>query len=172
MLIISLFQFIDQLGASQLPYLIRGDVSYGSDAMMKACEARSLKYLFKLKMSAKVKELIQCSQGSDTLWEDAGQGWKGYKTKIRLSTWEEERAVVIQRRQRKAKASINKKKNISDLEKEQFLFPEIMEESLQEWEYSVLVTNLNDSVKAIAQHYRDRGDCENNYDEYKNQWGW
>ena len=167
-----LFQFIDQLDASQLPYLIRGDVSYGSDAMMKACEERSLKYLFKLKMSAKVKELIQCSQGSDTLWEDAGQGWKGYKTKIRLSTWEEERTVVIQRRQRKVKASKNKKKNISDQEKEQFLFPEIMEESLQEWEYSVLVTNLNDSVKAIAQHYRDRGDCENNYDEYKNQWGW
>ena len=80
--------------------------------MMKACEERSLKSFFKLKMSAKIKELIQCSQSSDTLWEDAGQGWKGYKTKIRLSTWEEERAVVIQRRQRKAKASINKKRTL------------------------------------------------------------
>ena len=24
----------------------------------------------------------------------------------------------------------------------------------------------------IAQHYRDRGDAENNFDELKNQWGW
>src|ERR1022692_695897 len=24
----------------------------------------------------------------------------------------------------------------------------------------------------IAQHYRDRGDVENNFDELKNQWGW
>jgi hypothetical protein len=27
-------------------------------------------------------------------------------------------------------------------------------------------------VRTIAQHYRDRGDCENNFDELKNQWGW
>ena len=25
---------------------------------------------------------------------------------------------------------------------------------------------------AISQLYRDRGDCENNFDEFKNQWGW
>ena len=25
---------------------------------------------------------------------------------------------------------------------------------------------------ALTQLYRDRGDCENNFDEYKNQWGW
>lgn len=24
----------------------------------------------------------------------------------------------------------------------------------------------------ISQLYRDRGDCENNFDEYKNQWAW
>jgi hypothetical protein len=27
-------------------------------------------------------------------------------------------------------------------------------------------------VRAIAQPYRDRADCENNFDELKNQWGW
>jgi len=25
---------------------------------------------------------------------------------------------------------------------------------------------------AISQLYRDRGDCENNFNELKNQWGW
>lgn len=40
------------------------------------------------------------------------------------------------------------------------------------YEYAVLVTSLQDEVRTIAQHYRDRGDSENNFDEWKNQWGW
>ena len=35
-----------------------------------------------------------------------------------------------------------------------------------------LVTSLKDEVRTIAQHYRNRGDSENNFDELKNQWGW
>jgi hypothetical protein len=34
------------------------------------------------------------------------------------------------------------------------------------------VTSLTDPVRSIAQHYRDRSDAENNFDELKNQWGW
>jgi hypothetical protein len=40
------------------------------------------------------------------------------------------------------------------------------------YEYAVLVTSLPDEVRTIAQHYRDRGDSENNFDELKNQWAW
>ena len=29
-----------------------------------------------------------------------------------------------------------------------------------------------DEIYTIAQHYRDRADSENNFDELKNQWGW
>ena len=36
----------------------------------------------------------------------------------------------------------------------------------------MLVTSLTDGVMTIAQHYRDRGDSENNFDELKNHWGW
>ena len=36
----------------------------------------------------------------------------------------------------------------------------------------MLVTSLPDEVRTIAQHYRDRGDSENNFDELKNQWAW
>lgn len=43
-------------------------------------------------------------------------------------------------------------------------------EDLKAFEYSVLVTNLNDEMISIVQHYRDRADCENNFDELKNQW--
>jgi hypothetical protein len=34
------------------------------------------------------------------------------------------------------------------------------------------VTNSNYELKAIGQLYRDRADCENGFDELKNQWGW
>ncbi len=40
------------------------------------------------------------------------------------------------------------------------------------YEYAVLVTSLKDDIDVIAQHYRDRADSENNFDELKNQWGW
>jgi len=40
------------------------------------------------------------------------------------------------------------------------------------YEYAVLVTSMQDEVRTIAQHYRDRGDSENNFDELKNQWAW
>ena len=40
------------------------------------------------------------------------------------------------------------------------------------YESAVLVTSLGGDVRAIGQHYRDRGDSENNFDELKNQWGW
>lgn len=40
------------------------------------------------------------------------------------------------------------------------------------YEYAVLVTTLSDGIETIVQHYRDRADSENNFDELKNQWGW
>ena len=40
------------------------------------------------------------------------------------------------------------------------------------YEYVVLVTTLRDELCTLAQHYRDRADIENVFDELKNQWGW
>ena len=36
----------------------------------------------------------------------------------------------------------------------------------------MLVTNTNFALDAIGQLSRDRADCENGFDELKNQWGW
>jgi len=47
-----------------------------------------------------------------------------------------------------------------------------VEDSTQLWEYTVLVTNAAYDIAAIGQLYRDRCDCENGFDELKNQWGW
>src|SRR5437764_14497252 len=40
------------------------------------------------------------------------------------------------------------------------------------WEYAALVTSLHDEILTLGQLYRDRADCENGFDELKNQWGW
>jgi hypothetical protein len=42
----------------------------------------------------------------------------------------------------------------------------------QVWEYSVPVTLLSAEVSTICKLYLDRADCENNFDELKNQWAW
>ena len=31
---------------------------------------------------------------------------------------------------------------------------------------------MDSDILTPASHYRDRADCENNFDELKNQWGW
>jgi len=41
-----------------------------------------------------------------------------------------------------------------------------------DYEYVVLVTNADLPIVGLAQLYRDRADCENVFDEIKNQWGW
>ena len=33
-------------------------------------------------------------------------------------------------------------------------------------------SSLNDELLTLGHLYRDRGDCENAFDELKNQWGW
>lgn len=38
------------------------------------------------------------------------------------------------------------------------------------WEYTVLVTDVAYPLESIGQLYRDRCDCENGFDELKNQW--
>ena len=42
----------------------------------------------------------------------------------------------------------------------------------QVWEYGALVTSTNAEILTLGQAYRDRADCENDFDEFKNQWGW
>ena len=53
----------------------------------------------------------------------------------------------------------------------QLSFAEIGE-ATEVYEYSVLVTSLDEETEAFGQLYRDRGDGENLFDEMKNQWGW
>jgi hypothetical protein len=158
------------------PSLIRGDIAYGNESTISGCEMRGKRYLFKLRQSANVKRLItEISKGCPE-WADAGQGWLGCVSELRLHGWSKSRRVVVLRRQvQRAKQKCRNGRFLTNSGdgNECLLFPEIVcEDENIGYEWAVLVTDLDMPVNTIAQLYRDRADCENAFDELKNQWGW
>ena len=84
--------------------------------------------------------------------------------------WKKPRRIVIVRRRLSGDSLFAGKRKIRKKQKE-IAFVEDPE-NIKLFEYSVLATSLDDGVVSIINHYRDRADCENNFDEIKNQWGW
>ena len=171
-----LWGFLDGLTEQERPVFLRGDSHWGTENAMVGAEQRELGYVFKLKQSANVKKLIRQIFRQEE-WVEAGQRWEGKEDVLQLCGWTKARRVVVLRRplrrQPAAKAAtVGKKK--SRRKAAQQLTLDLSELTCQgvSYEYVVLVTSLTDEVRVVAQHYRDRGDAENNFDELKNQWGW
>ena len=164
-----------QLPRSRYPELIRGDIGFGNDGTMSGCESRQVDYLFKLRQSANVKKLIdELSSDAALEWQDAGKDWQVCETRLQLMGWTHSRRVIVLRRLTEVKPRRETPiEEISGFTQDD-LFPEIIgdDEAFPEYEWAVLVTSLDESILAIAQLYRDRGDCKNIFDELKNQWGW
>jgi len=165
-----LWAILDGLPKSSRPQFVRGDCNWGTDRAMEGCEQRQQPYLFKLKQSANVKKLINRLFGQNK-WVEAGQRWQGLDTKLKLTGWKTERRVIVLRRALPESAV---KEKVCSPKAGKQLHLDLPEETYQGilYEYAVLVTSLQDEVRTLAQHYRDRGDSENNFDELKNQWGW
>lgn len=77
--------------------------------------------------------------------------------------------MVILRRAVKADLALSRKTKNESGEQIELLLPD---KDVQAWEYAVPVTNSAYALDAFGQLYRDRADCENGFDELKNQWGW
>jgi Transposase DDE domain group 1 len=172
----ALWAFLDGLGERSRPIFLRGDAHWGAERAMAGAEARQIRYLFKLKQSTNVKKLIgQIFRKQE--WVEAGQQWEGREERLTLSGWTRERRVVVLRRPLKSKPAapaeaVEQNKSKRRAAKQLMLdLPELTHQGVL-YEYVVLVTSLTDQVRTVAQHYRDRGDAENNFDELKNQWGW
>jgi hypothetical protein len=165
-----LWTLLDGLEQSSRPRFLRGDCNWGTERAMEGAEQRQIPYLFKLKQSVNVKRLIAKLFGADQ-WADAGQQWQGLDSELRLSGWSQARRVIVLRRP--LREAVAEKKNSKRKSAKQLSLdlPEAIHRGVL-YEYAVLVTSLQDEVRTIAQHYRDRGDSENNFDELKNQWGW
>lgn len=162
-----LFTFIDSLPPELRPRFARGDSAFGNEKTMAKCERRNLDYLFKLRQTKNVQRLIE-KLFSCNDWEEAGKGWEGVESSLRLTGWSRRRRVVVLRREIKESLALEAKSDSGQLE---FAFVETLER-VKKYEYAVLVTSLQGEALTIAQHYRDRGDAENPFDELKNHWGW
>lgn len=161
-----LVRLLSRLAPDQRPYLVRGDCGFGNDPVMRDLEGCDQAYLFKLRLTAGVKRLIE-RRFSGTTWEDAGAGWEGTDDHLCLSGWGRDRRVILLRRRLQGEVLL-----AGRIEGQEVLAFVEAEAPLQRYEYAVLVTSLPHEVRTVAQLYRDRGDAENSFDELKNQWGW
>ena len=161
-----IWAWLDSLPKAERPALLRGDVAYGSESVMREAEAREQPYLSKLRLTKRVKGLVQKLFRSDD-WVDAGQGWEGLEDTLTLSGWSRARRVVVLRRKLTGELLLTGKDALQD----QFAFLDF-DVPAARYEYAVLVTSTTHEIVALAQFYRDRADTENNFDELKNQWGW
>lgn len=163
-----LWAIIDSLPVDCRPRLLRGDIAYGNETIMVEAEERSQRYLFRLKNTKNVQRKIREMEKDPDAWIDAGEGWQGTQCVIELTGWSKQRHCIILRRATKKKPE---RKALPENRGGEFDFIEqVAAEAL--YEYTVLITNDDESIVALAQLYRERADCENVFDEIKNQWGW
>ena len=162
-----LWALLDRTPHDCWPSLLRGDKGFGNERIMSEAERRALPYLFKLRLTAKVKRAIERLSGQSD-WVDSGQGWQAKETEIRLQGWSRQRRVVILRRPvRGAPAT----PAIDEGRPPRLALLDIGPNE-EMWEYQVLATTLVEALESFGQLYRDRADGENVFDELKNQWGW
>ena len=161
-----IWAWLDSLPKAERPALLRGDIAYGSESVLRQAEARDQPYLTKLRLTKNVKTLVKKLFRSNP-WEDAGQGWEGLEDTLTLSGWSRARRVVVLRRKLTGEMLITGR----DEDQGQIAFLE-SDLPTARYEYAVLVTSTAHEILTLAQLYRDRADAENNFDELKNQWGW
>jgi Transposase DDE domain group 1 len=168
-----LLALLEGMPQAQRPKLVRGDCAFGSEGEMSALEAIEQPYLFKLRQSAGVKKLVQ-RQWTRRDWCDVGQGWQACEDVLKLLGWSQRRRVIVMRRVRKTDLIVEVKRGgrpkANQAQSELHFIDE--NEPVKSWEYAVLVCNAHYELQNIGQLYRDRADCENGFDEIKNQWGW
>ena len=158
---------IERLAPEERPSLVRGDNAFGNEHVMAELEEIEQPYLFKLRQTTGVKRLIE-RQWSSHNWKDVGQGFDAVEGELRLTGWTRARRVVVLRRRIKGSLVVE----TGDKGEQQGLHFIDHADEVKLWEYAVLVTNTDYTLEALGQLYRDRADCENGFDELKNQWGW
>ena len=162
----NLWRVLDDLPPECRPQLVCGDAGFGNEDLAAACELRRQNYLFRLRLTRGVRKLVQMLeiQGG---WKRAIHGWEGIEGTLQLQGWTRSRRVVVYRRLTQRPSLSGGRKRIG--QDELGLAP--LQEA-PDWEYQVLVSNLETDLVGLCDLYRQRADIENAYDELKNQWGW
>ena len=175
-----LWKTLEKLPRSQWPTYVRGDCGYGNEAVMLECEERGVPYLFKLRHTPKVKDLVKAMMSQGALWQDCGDGWQALESSLKLKAWSSERRVILVRENpsrapiaidgmpQRGKDRQSHRRNARGEGWDAVATP---------WsgKIAVLVTSLDPRAfptQSMPKQYRDRADAENSFDELKNQWGW
>jgi hypothetical protein len=147
------------LGGRQA-WLNRGDLGLGHEAIMawhEAAPARP-KFLFKLKLTTNVRRALHALP--ETAWQGPGEAgvWQVAEARVRLPGWTAERRVVFARKLQGDTPALAQGQ----------LWKQVKHE------LAAYVTSLGEpeaNAWQIQALYRERADCENVFDELKNQWG-
>ena len=164
-----LMSLLNRLPKECWPEFVRGDCDWGSDRIMTELEQAGCGYLFKMKKSKNVKKAIHHAHYSAG-WTRYDNHWEGKEFELKLDSWATTRRIIIVRRRLPKKDILLLEKENKKRQKALAFIDE--PEDIKLYEHSVLVTSLDKDVVSIIDHYRDRADCENNFDEIKNHWGW
>ena len=170
-----LWTLLDGLDQENRPTFLRGDCNWGTEHVLQEAENRKIAYIYKLKHGGYAKTLI-LDLFKEKQWVDAGQHWEGLDDQLQLPGWVTNRRVVALRwpmRENFApRAAGEKKRRGKVVEQSHPGSPDLSHGDGVTYEYALLVTSLPDEVRMIAEHYRDRRDSENTFNELKNQWAW
>jgi hypothetical protein len=167
----TLWGWLESRERKDWPTFLRGDIAHGNENMMQGAEQREVPYLFKLRQTKGVAQLIArlAARGDKAGWRTAGQGWEGVESHLQLQGWSRSRRVIVLRR-RLRQRPVPPEPDSGQLR----LAGWALEHKGGDWyEHAVLVTSWEEKeLLAVARAYRDRADTENMFDELKNQWGW
>ena len=171
-----LLDWLRERPREQRPEFVRGDISYGTEKWMQELEGLGVAYLFRLKQTKGVKELIGFIERENDWTQSPPSSWSYCESTLQLNGWSRSRRVVVYRRVHRRKAPSKPKavglpEPIGQSDQQQLPL-ELVEEELTLYEYAVYVTALKQPAGEIRPLYNPRGDNENGYDELKNQWGW
>lgn len=163
-----LVQLLDELD-QQRPVLVRGDCGYGNEGILVELEQRRQPYLLRLRQTKNVQRLVARQFGRGDWSRTDAQGCQAVEDQLKLDGWSRARRVVIVRR--RIREGLAREQRDAKGQLRLSLADTAVLDAARMWEYTVLVTDVAYPLEAVAQLYRDRCDCENGFDELKNQWG-
>jgi hypothetical protein len=163
-----LWQILDRLPRHQWPAFSRGDCAYGDETTMPEHEERGLPYLFKVRHTARVKDLVIRLMREGAKWKECGDGWEALETTLRLRGWRRERRVILVR-EKPASAPVREPGRSRRGKDRQSRLPNARGEGwdacVTPWsgKIAVLVTSMDAETypaTAMPLLYRERGDAE------------
>ena len=164
----ALGRLLDELGDKR-PVLVRGDSGYGNEGILLTLEQRAQPYLLRLRQTTNVQRLVAQQFTRQDWSRPDSQGCQMVEAQLQLQGWSAKPRVVIVRQ--RIRGGIARERRVDGKQLKLDLAGASVHEGERLWEYAVMVTDVAYPIEAVGQLYRDRADCENGFDELKNQWG-